>query len=393
MRIAATAASRDSVERLTQQVVTDAKGQLGGAKPDLGVLFVSNHYEEDLPTIAGRIRQETDVATFLACTAEGVIGAGQEYEQEPAISLWMASLPGVAMRTAHVTQHELEVLTTADDWRSAFVMGKEVMPYLLILGDPFSVDPKTLLDGINEHLPGCQVFGGMASGAEAPDQSIVLLDDIAHRSGAISVAFTGPLAIDTVVSQGCRPVGEPFVITKAERNIVYQLGGKKPLAVLQQLFSEVSKDEQRLMNQGIFIGRAIHEQRPEFKRGDFLIRNLMGVDEASGAIAVGDNVRVGITVQFHVRDADTADEDLRSLLAPHRDSPPAGVLLFSCNGRGTRMFRERHHDVKTTHELLGRVPVAGFFCAGELGPVAGKNFIHGHTASLVLFREKALLAK
>jgi small ligand-binding sensory domain FIST len=391
MRIAATAANRGPNLELTKKLIAEILQQLDGGKPHLGVLLVTSHFDEDLGAIAEQIRTATNVDTLLGCTAEGVIGPGHEYEQEPAISLWMASMPGVTIRPFHVAQAELEAASSSEDWRAHFMMGAETMPYLLVLADPYSVDPATLLDGINEHLAGCRVFGGMASGAEGPDQSVVLLDDIPHRIGAVGVALSGPLTIDTVVSQGCRPVGRPFIITRAERNVIYQLGGKKPLAVLQEMFHEAPAEEQRLMNQGLFLGRAINEQKPEFTRGDFLIRNLMGVDEESGAIAVGDHVRVGITVQFHVRDAATADEDLRALLAPHASQSPAGVLLFSCNGRGRRMFPERHHDAGVVQELLGRVPVAGFFCSGELGPVGGKNFIHGHTASLALFRAKELI--
>jgi small ligand-binding sensory domain FIST len=202
------------------------------------------------------------------------------------------------------------------------------------------------------------------------------------------VAISGEVEIRTVVSQGCRPIGKPFVITKGERNIIHQLGGHKPLEVLHHIFQEAPTSEQKLMQEGIFIGRVIDERRPTFERGDFLIRHLVGADENSGAIAIGDHVRMGTTVQFHVRDAATAHEDLRTLLDPHRQQPPAGALLFSCNGRGTRLFSQRDHDVTASREQLGSIPVAGFFCAGELGPVGGRNFIHGHTASLALFRPR-----
>jgi small ligand-binding sensory domain FIST len=226
----------------------------------------------------------------------------------------------------------------------------------------------------------------MASGTERPEQSALILNGEVHREGAVGAAITGALAIDMVVSQGCRPVGKPFVITKAERNVIHRLGGQSPLALLNEMFEQASEADQQLMRQGVFLGRVIDEHRPEFRRGDFLIRNLMGADEESGAVAIGDMARVGTTVQFHVRDAATADEDLRALLAPQKATPPAGALLFSCNGRGRRMFAKPDHDVSVLREVLGPMPVIGCFCAGELGPVGGKNFIHGHTASIALFR-------
>jgi small ligand-binding sensory domain FIST len=386
MRIAAAAASRDSTEGLARHLSTEIQQQLGGAEPDLGILFGTSHYEDDLRGIADQVRSATRVRTLLATSAEGVIGPSQEYEQEPAICIWMASLPGVSIRPFHLSQAEIEETSTAADWRKLLAIADELTPQVLLMADPFSVDPMMLLEGINSHLGGCRVFGGMASGVQSPDQAVLLLDDKTFRSGAIGVTLAGSLIIDTVVSQGCRPVGKPFVITKAERNVIYQLGGRTPVEVLQEMFTNAPEAEQRLMNQGLFLGRVINERQEGFHRGDFLIRNLMGLDEQSGAIAVGDYVRVGITVQFHVRDAATASEDLEALLKPHAEHPPAGALLFSCNGRGTRMFPKRNHDIGMLQQRFGKLPAAGFFCAGELGPVGGKNFIHGHTASLALFR-------
>jgi small ligand-binding sensory domain FIST len=228
----------------------------------------------------------------------------------------------------------------------------------------------------------------MASGAEAPGQAALILDDETFRDGAVGVALSGALDVSTVVSQGCRPIGKPFIITKAERNIIYELGGQKPFELLRKIFESSSEADRALMQQGVLLGRAISEHKDKFQRGDFLVRNLIGADEESGAIAVGDLVRVGVTVQFHVRDAASAGEDLRTLLANEAEPRPVGALLFSCNGRGTHMFPERDHDVRMTRQVLGGPPVAGFFCAGELGPIGGKNFIHGHTASLAIFRSR-----
>lgn len=389
MRIAAAAAGRDTTEGLARQLSQSVQEQLGSAAPDLGILFGTSHYEEELRAIADQVRAATAVRTLLGCSAEGVIGPKHEYEQEPALCLWMASLPGAAIQPFHISQAALEEVSSPAGWRQLLGMGTAPAPSVLLLADPFSVDPTTLLDGINTHLADCRVFGGMASGVQAPGQAVLIWNDQTFHSGAVGVALGGPLAIDTVVSQGCRPVGKPFVITRAERNVIYQLGGQTPLEVLQEMFTNAAAAEQKLMNQGLFLGRVINEQQGHFQRGDFLIRNLMGLDEKSGAIAVGDYVRVGITVQFHVRDAATATEDLEALLKPYAENPPDGALLFSCNGRGTRMFPSRNHDLGILRQYFGTASVAGFFCAGELGAIGGKNFIHGHTASLAVFRPAA----
>jgi small ligand-binding sensory domain FIST len=209
-----------------------------------------------------------------------------------------------------------------------------------------------------------------------------VLDAGVHTSGAVG-AFLGPTArLATVVSQGCRPIGEPLVVTRAERNMIYELAGRPALERLTELFEASDPDDKRLLAGGLHVGRVIDEHKLDFQRGDFLVRNVLGGDKASGAIAVGDVVEVGSTVQFHVRDADTADEDLRSLLA---GECAEGALLFTCNGRGTRLFGVADHDAEVVSEALDGAPVAGFFAAGELGPVGGRNFLHGFTASIALF--------
>jgi small ligand-binding sensory domain FIST len=231
------------------------------------------------------------------------------------------------------------------------------------------------------------VFGGMASGASAPGESTLILDDDQFHEGAVAVRLSGAIDIAPVVSQGCRPIGKPFVITAADRNVIKQLGGRPALAVLSQVFNEAEPRDQKLLEHGVFIGRAISEYRDTFGRGDFLIRNVIGADKKEQTVMLADIARVGTTVQFHVRDADSADDDLRSLLGDQRRAP-AGGLLFSCNGRGTRMYKDADHDVGVIHDVLGELPLAGLFCAGEIGPVGGQAFVHGHTASLALFRAK-----
>jgi small ligand-binding sensory domain FIST len=204
--------------------------------------------------------------------------------------------------------------------------------------------------------------------------------------GAVAAVIQGHVRVHSVVSQGCRPIGKPFVITKAERNIVYELGGHPPLKLLQELYETLSPAEQQSMEQGVHLGRVTDVYKDAPSRGDFLVRNLIGVDRDSGAVAIGDFVRPGQTVQFHLRDAASADEDLRELLASARDRfSPRGALLFTCNGRGTRLFEAPHHDASAIRAQLGEVPLAGFFAAGEIGPIGARNFLHGFTASVAIF--------
>jgi small ligand-binding sensory domain FIST len=204
-------------------------------------------------------------------------------------------------------------------------------------------------------------------------------------SGAVGVRVPGT-RIQPLVSQGCRPVGNPYTVTRAEGNVIHELGGVPPLQRLREMVTKLSPEDRALVGQGLHVGRVIDEYKAEPERGDFLVRGVIGVDQESGALAVGDRIEVGETIRFHVRDADTADEDLRDLL-DREAKPAAGALLFTCNGRGSRLFSVPDHDASLVSEKLGGLPLAGFNCAGEIGPVGGKNFLHGFTASIALFDE------
>lgn len=385
MKIGAAVFANGSLSMALTRVIEAASAPLAGAAADLGFLFASNHFEDDLEQAARTVRERTGVRALIGCTAESIIGTEGEIEQEPAVSLWLGSLPGVELGAFHVAPGDVEGLDSADAIRRLVGCPAEAQPTLVVLGDPFSFQVVDFLNSLNDHFAQ-PLIGGMASGAEGAGQSVLICDDEAHREGAVGVWLSGAIKVDVIVSQGCRPVGRPFVITKAEQNIIRQLGGKAPLAMLHEVFEAATEDERKLMQNGIFVGQVINEYKESFERGDFLIRNMLGADRSSGALAIGDYARVGRTIQFHVRDGKTADEDLKSLLAPHHDSPPAGALLFTCNGRGKRMFPAPNHDLECIQSALGKIPVAGFFCAGELGPIGGKNFIHGHTASIALLR-------
>jgi small ligand-binding sensory domain FIST len=255
------------------------------------------------------------------------------------------------------------------------------------LSDPFRLSIHDLIDELNQAYPGAPVVGGIASAARQPGQNRLIVNGELHEEGMVGVAMTGRVHARTVVSQGCRPIGKPFVITQADRNIIGELGGRPALAQLQDVLTNLSSEDERLARQSLLMGCVIDEYKDRFTRGDFLIHNIIGADRKSGAIGIAGLPRVGATVQFHVRDAASADEDLRSLLADAAGDDIRGAALFGCNGRGTHMWPTAGHDVGLLHEQLGEVPVAGFFCGGEFGPVGGRNFVHGFTASILLFCE------
>jgi small ligand-binding sensory domain FIST len=218
--------------------------------------------------------------------------------------------------------------------------------------------------------------------------SRLFLDGQVLSEGAVG-AYLPHAEIHPLVSQGCRPVGEPFTVTAAEGNLVQELGGRAAMTRLQDLAVSLTGRDRELLSQGVLAGIVMNEYGGERHQGDFLIRGILGVEPETGALAVGDEVEVGQTLQFHIRDADSADRDLQRILEQEAAAlggrPPAGALLFTCNGRGSRMFDEPDHDARLLAKMLGDIPVAGFFCAGELGPVGGQNYLHTFTASIALF--------
>lgn len=369
------------------EAAREARSRLG-RDPDLAVLFFSPHHAEFAASMGVKVRGETGARHLLGCGGESIVANEREIEAAPAVSVWLASLPGTT-----IDAFSLEFDPHADGgtilgWPDALAEPWPAGSVLLALADPYTFPADLLLAQLNEGRPGVPVLGGMSSSGRAAGETRLLLDDAPRDNGAVLVRLHGKVRVRSVVSQGCRPIGHHYVITKGRHNVIEQLGGKPAMVQLQELFDTLSPEEQRLMQSGLHVGRVTNEYQDRFERGDFLVRNVVGADPSSGALAIGDAVRVGQTVQFHVRDAQTADEDLRELVTGARaeaDFAPLGGLLFTCNGRGTRLFSEPHHDAGVVRGMLGDIPLAGFFAAGEMGPIAGRNFLHGFTASLALF--------
>jgi small ligand-binding sensory domain FIST len=361
------------------------------APPDLVFVFFSAHHLKNIAALGQGIRSGLAPRTLIGCVAESVIGGGREVEDEPAVSLWAAWWgKKVSLDAFHVTLEHTADGPSLMGWPDSLTDALPERAALLLVGDPFTVPTDLLLRRINEDHPGLRVVGGMASGIREAGECRLLFGDSIKSDGAVGVLLQGSIGLRPVVSQGCRPIGRPFVVTKGEENVILQLGGRAPLAVLQELWQSLDDRDKKLFQQGLHVGRVINEYQGDFQRGDFLIRNVVGLDRTTGALAITDRVRVGQTLQFQVRDAATADEDLHALLQldlSAHTKRPAGALLFSCNGRGSRLFGVPDHDAAALRAEAGEIPVAGFFAQGELGPVGGQNFIHGFTASVALFEE------
>jgi small ligand-binding sensory domain FIST len=380
---AAVSAASDH-QRALDEAIPAAMAQLGAA-PDLVVCFFSMEHAEAAAGIALSLSERTGSSAILACTAQGVIGGARELEETPGLAVWMARLPGVEVRPFTLRVVPLEEGFGITGWPT-FAPGERSS--VLLLADPFTFPADSFLERLNEEQAGLPVIGGMVSGAGEPGRHRLVAGTEVVDGGAVGVALVGPVEVRAVVSQGCRPVGTPFAVTRGEGNIVHELGGRSAVDRLRQLLAALDPREQALLRGGgLQVGQVIDEHKASFERGDFLVRGLLGIDQESGSIAVGDSVEVGQTLQFHVRDAASADEDLELLLAPVPSWRPRGVLLFSCNGRGRRFFGEPDHDAAKVAAATDRAPTAGFFAQGELGPVGGRNFLHTFTASMAVFCE------
>lgn len=378
MRIGAALSTDPDPAKATAEAVEEARTRLGEAEVSLALLAASRHHAPSDEVVLNALRVTARPERVVGCVAETVVGGDREVEGGPAIAVWLASLPR-PVETFH-----MEFVRTSEGGLFGGYRFEEAKPgpYLLI-GDPFSFPTDLLLEHLNDRVPGTVVMGGMATGGVGSGDTRLFWDERVVDTGAVGACMPG-IRLRALVSQGCRPIGNAYTVTRAEGNLIRGLGGRPPLERLQELVETLSPHDRELVGRGLHVGRVIDEYKAEPERGDFLIRGVTGVDPQSGALAVGDTIQIGQTIRFHVRDAATADEDLRTLLQQDAE-PAAGALLFTCNGRGSRLFSAPDHDASLVSSELGGLPLAGFNCAGEIGPVGGKNFLHGFTASIALF--------
>lgn len=370
-RFAAAISEHPLITHATGEVVGQVLDVVGEA-PELAIVFVTGPNVGAIDDICAAIRSTLKPGILLGVSAVAVVGNQREVEDTAAISLWAARIEGL-------TPVRLDAQRGPAGWEISGFPEDITAGTMILLADPSSIPVDGLLEQLQDLVPELAIVGGLASSMSGGNR--VVLDGEIYSDGAVGVIIpTGK--VQTVVSQGCRPVGEPFTITGAQHTLITELGGRPAMERIQEVMDDADESTRSLMHQGMHIGVVVNEQQVDFRRGDFLIRGLMGVDRTSGAVAVSDHIEVGQTVQFQVRDAVTADEDLRELL---QGKTAASCLLFSCNGRGSHMFDVPDHDAALIHEALQGAPVAGLFCAGEIGPVGDRNYLHAFTASLALF--------
>jgi small ligand-binding sensory domain FIST len=414
IRLASGLSGHPQPDRAAAQACAQLADSLGsgGGGVDLAMVFVSKHHIEHARSIADHVKKALRAECLVGACGEAVIGGRQELERSPGVSILAARLPGVSLHP--FTGDKLSPFEDSPDGlaRLGAAFGADTdLRATFLFADPFSVPVSGLLPAMCRARAGGEtgaIIGGMASGGARAGANILLLDGEVYRSGLVGVSLRGPVRVDCAVSQGCRAFGPPMVVTRARKNIILRLGGRPALRVVREIVEDLPEEDKQLIDsRGVFLGIVINEYKERFGRDDFLIRNVVGKDEDSEAIAINAFVRVGQTVRFHLRDARTADEDLALLLdAQQLRDPPHGALLVSCASRGQRLFDRPNHDAAAVMRAFGPapsgeelarggqaitaaqppLPLAGFFATGEIGPVGPDSYLHGHAACLTLFR-------
>jgi small ligand-binding sensory domain FIST len=390
MKWASAISENPQSERALLDTAQRVRGELGQIEPNLVAAFISPHHAEAYQGFSKALVSVFPKALVMGCSAEGVIGAGHEVEQRAALSLTAAVLPGVELSPFHLSASQLpETVSPAEPWTHLIGVRPTANLHFLLLADPFSIDAGALVLGLDAAYPSSPKVGGLASGGRSQGGSALFLGGSVYREGAVGVAMSGNISMQTIVAQGCRPIGQPMMITACEKNVLLQLDGRSPIQVLRELHQSLPERDQKLFEGSLFLGIEMKAEEVEFHPGELLVRNIVGLDAESGALAIGATLQPWQVAQFVLRDANTAASDLTKLLERYRRDTPSrleGALLFSCLGRGIHLYGQPDHDTGLLQRHIGPVPLGGFFCNGEIGPVGGTTFIHGYTSAFALFR-------
>jgi|AP95_1055475.scaffolds.fasta_scaffold15730_2 small ligand-binding sensory domain FIST len=392
MQWASAISSEPNANAAATELKRDISRQLGRNSADLVLAFLTPHYEEAYDRIPALIADHLSPKAFIGCTAAGVIGNGREIEQRPGFALVAAVLPEVEIHPFHLEAGDLPDQDVGPErWVQSLGVQPEPTPHFIMLVDAGGApgfDPRPLVRGLDyAYSPRAAKIGGLASVLQG---NCLFLGEEVHHSGCVGVALQGNIVVDTVVAQGCRPVGGLLTVTGCSGYYLTGLDDRPAVEVLVELYHSLPADDQQLLQSALHLGIAATEFKQELGLGDFLIRDVMQLDHEKGFIAVGDLLRPGQTVQFHVRDAAAATQDLELMLRRYCQSPtptlPAGGLLFTCTGRGQHLFQEPDHDSVRFADAVGDIPLGGFFCGGEIGQVGDSTYIHGYTSSFGIFR-------
>lgn len=409
MKWANALSTRPSLEAAVKEVIASVKQQLDG-DADLAIIFISSAFTSEYSRLMPLLEEQLSVPVLIGCGGGGVVGMNadreaQEIENVPALSLTLAQLPDVKVTAFHIPLENLPDLDSPPDaWVDLIGIAPSEQPHFILLCDPFSASTNDLLQGLDFAYPGSVKIGGLASGGRMSRGSGLFCNYRLYGEGTVGVALSGNIVLETIVAQGCRPIGQTYRVAEGDRNILLSLEesddpdfsastkSRPPLAILRDLLETLSEEDRQLAQHSLFIGVARNEFKVQLEHGDFLIRNLLGVDPRAGAIAIGDRVRPGQRIQFHLRDSQASAEDLDTLLRRYHqttDQPTAaGALIFACLGRGEGLYGCPNFDSHLFQQYFHNTPISGFFCNGEIGPVGGNTFLHGYTSVFGICRPR-----
>ncbi len=392
----AAATGADLPETLDRALEACAR-DLAGARADLIFAFVSHEHAARADLVPARVRAAFPDGLLVGCTANGVIGGGREHERTPAVALLAGHLPGVEARAVHVEDGDLpDPDAPPSAWHALLGVPPSASPAFVLMCDPFSLRAEALTGGLDYAYAGATKVGGLASGAERAGEQVLFAGKKVARAGAVVTTLAGDLRLVPAVAQGCRPVGPIARVTACEANLLRELDGVPALQAVREILRRAPEGDRALARTTLSIG--VETDPFAFGGGDsadaeaetWLVRNILGIDAKDGGIYVGDALRPGRRVRLHVRDRATSAEDLERTLLAAADGAgarPAAALLFSCSGRGMNLYGVPDHDTRAFHARFGSgVPVGGFFCNGEIGPVGGATHLHGFTSAFGLIR-------
>ena len=368
------------------------RSRLRASSADLGLVFMSPRFFDQAPQILELLRVHAQIPLLAGCSSGSLIAGGEEIEDGAGLALGLYSLPGAILNAVRFTQAQLDESSGPAYWQHENGVRPDETNGWLCFADPFRLDCEAWLRAWNEAYAPHPILGGLASGDPAAQTTQIYMNGDVFDEGGVAISVGGGVTLASVISQGCNPIGEIWTITRAERNLIHEIGNRPAYEVLAETFNGLAKEEQQQAQGNLFVGLVVNEYLDEFHRGDFLIRNLLGADPNTGSIAIGAYPRPGQTMQFQRRAASAGTEDITALLHRARKQFSRekiyGGCLCSCNGRGKHLFGEPNHDARHIQEGLGPLGLAGFFCNGEIGPIGERNFLHGYTASLALFVKK-----
>jgi len=381
----------DFDESALQKWAEKLRSALDAPKVSLGLVFMTPRFFSNAKQVLEILRVHAQIPLLVGCSSTSLISGGEEIEQNAGISLALYNLPDAKLEPFYITQEQVDEANGPAYWHNETGIEPPKTNGWLAFADPFNLDCDTWLREWNEAYAPLAVVGGLASGDFTGRSTQVYLNGEVYSEGVVVVSVGGKVEVASVISQGCTPIGETWTITKVDQNLIHEIGNRPAYEVLIETFGKLSPEDQKKCQGNLFIGLVVNEYLEEFHRGDFLIRNLVGVDPNSGVVAVGALPRAGQTMQFQRRDATAANEDMMALLnrayEQLKNRKIYGGCLCSCNGRGSGLFGYPNHDAGLIQRRLGPIGLSGFFCNGEIGPIGDKNFLHGYTASLALFIE------